>query len=194
MSRKTFFWFELAFRLFPNASYIAKGDDDMFLRVPQYLADLRSLPRRGLYWGIVAMEPYPVEFWYAFGACYTLARDAVEQLVSFLPLVRLVSVPYTSEWDAEYHSLMMQAEDAMVGLALEKMGYRGRLIFVSEGRCAFHDVHNGPRLEPVRPSSVMIHHVREGDYNQLMERFGGGTVAVARKLKRSKKRRLDFSC
>ncbi|EKG08755.1 UDP-Gal or UDP-GlcNAc-dependent glycosyltransferase, putative, partial [Trypanosoma cruzi] len=51
ISRKTYMWFDLAPRLFPNARYIAKGDDDMFLRVPLFVAHLRLLPRRGIYMG-----------------------------------------------------------------------------------------------------------------------------------------------
>ncbi|PWU93015.1 hypothetical protein C3747_306g23 [Trypanosoma cruzi] len=52
MTRKTYMWFDLAHRLFPNASYIAKGDDDIFLRVPLFVAHLRLLPRRGIYMGV----------------------------------------------------------------------------------------------------------------------------------------------
>ncbi|PWV10042.1 putative UDP-Gal or UDP-GlcNAc-dependent glycosyltransferase [Trypanosoma cruzi] len=51
MSRKTYMWFDLAHRLFPTARYIAKGDDDIFLRVPLLVAHLRLLPRRGIYMG-----------------------------------------------------------------------------------------------------------------------------------------------
>ncbi|ORC79979.1 UDP-Gal or UDP-GlcNAc-dependent glycosyltransferase, partial [Trypanosoma theileri] len=52
MNRKTFLWFELALRLFPRVNYITKADDDMFLRVPQFLSDLRVIPLRGIYWGV----------------------------------------------------------------------------------------------------------------------------------------------
>ncbi|KEG06525.1 UDP-Gal or UDP-GlcNAc-dependent glycosyltransferase, partial [Trypanosoma grayi] len=85
MSRKTFFWFELALCLFPNVSYIAKGDDDMFLRVPQYLADLRSLPRRGVYWGSTAFINSVASFQMVVGFCMTLSRDVVQQFVSYKP-------------------------------------------------------------------------------------------------------------
>ncbi|EKG00374.1 UDP-Gal or UDP-GlcNAc-dependent glycosyltransferase, putative, partial [Trypanosoma cruzi] len=46
MTRKTYMWFDLVPRIFPTARYIAKGDDDMFLRVPLFVAHLRLLPRR----------------------------------------------------------------------------------------------------------------------------------------------------
>ncbi|RNC34198.1 UDP-Gal or UDP-GlcNAc-dependent glycosyltransferase, partial [Trypanosoma cruzi] len=38
LSRKVYMWFDLALRLFPTARYIAKGDDDIFLRVPLFVA------------------------------------------------------------------------------------------------------------------------------------------------------------
>ncbi|EKF27021.1 UDP-Gal or UDP-GlcNAc-dependent glycosyltransferase, putative, partial [Trypanosoma cruzi marinkellei] len=54
MTRKTYMWFDLAHRLFPTARYITKGDDDIFLRVPLFVAHLRLLPRRGIYMGLYA--------------------------------------------------------------------------------------------------------------------------------------------
>ncbi|KAF8284304.1 hypothetical protein TcBrA4_0054310 [Trypanosoma cruzi] len=51
MTRKVYMWFDLALRLFPTARYISKGDDDMFLRVPLFVANLALLPRRGIYMG-----------------------------------------------------------------------------------------------------------------------------------------------
>ncbi|KEG05856.1 UDP-Gal or UDP-GlcNAc-dependent glycosyltransferase, partial [Trypanosoma grayi] len=115
LSRKTFFWFELALRLFPNASYIAKGDDDMFLRVPQYLADLRTLPRKGLYWGPVGYYSVgsaraKLSFRFIVGFCMTLARDVVWKFVSYRPLQRLARLPYTSQRLLEYQALNMNSE------------------------------------------------------------------------------------
>ncbi|ORC84779.1 putative UDP-Gal or UDP-GlcNAc-dependent glycosyltransferase, partial [Trypanosoma theileri] len=51
LSRKTYLWFEMALRLFPSVKYISKGDDDMFLRVPQFLTDLISMNDKIIYWG-----------------------------------------------------------------------------------------------------------------------------------------------
>ncbi|KEG09207.1 UDP-Gal or UDP-GlcNAc-dependent glycosyltransferase [Trypanosoma grayi] len=194
MSRKTFLWFELALRLFPRARYVAKGDDDMFLRVPQYLADLRSLPRRGLYWGTVERYYKPVIFSYAYGSCYTLARDVAAQLVSFEPLQRLVCLPYNEEHDEEFMSLMMHAEDAMVGLSLFMSGYNSSLTFATEDRCSFHDVHEGAVVEPVRSSSVMIHHVNENDYKKLMKRFKYDSGASPRNWTRRNSHEINFHC
>ncbi|KEG05162.1 UDP-Gal or UDP-GlcNAc-dependent glycosyltransferase, partial [Trypanosoma grayi] len=88
LSRKVFRWFDMALRLFPTATYFAKADDDSFLRVPQYLLDLRTLPRRGVYWGVpvdaTAQKGTVLRrFHYFSGMLYTLARDVVQQLVSF---------------------------------------------------------------------------------------------------------------
>ncbi|PWU99265.1 putative UDP-Gal or UDP-GlcNAc-dependent glycosyltransferase [Trypanosoma cruzi] len=57
LSQKVYMWFDLAHRLFPTARYISKGDDDMFLRVPLFVAHLRLLPRRGSTWGFTLVAP-----------------------------------------------------------------------------------------------------------------------------------------
>ncbi|ORC86784.1 UDP-Gal or UDP-GlcNAc-dependent glycosyltransferase, partial [Trypanosoma theileri] len=100
LSRKTFLWFELALRLFPRVNYITKGDDDIFLRVPQFLSDLRLLPQQGIYWGPIISAflrrgSATVRFRYAGGMCYTLSRDVAEHFVSYEPLKRLVHLPYS---------------------------------------------------------------------------------------------------
>ncbi|CCD16280.1 unnamed protein product [Trypanosoma congolense IL3000] len=183
MSRKTFYWFDFALRMFPNASYFAKGDDDMFLRVPQYLADLRSLPRRGLYWGTMghlAVDGY--RFTYAFGALYTLGRDVAERFVSYRPLRTFINVPYSGiRWE-EFNAVYLYAEDAMVGITLKRAGYSSELFHVNEKKCSFHELHAGFLVRPVSPSSVMVHHVKEEDYGALMKRFNDGKVVAPRKL------------
>ncbi|EKF27451.1 UDP-Gal or UDP-GlcNAc-dependent glycosyltransferase, putative, partial [Trypanosoma cruzi marinkellei] len=104
MTRKTYMWFDLALRLFPTARYIAKGDDDIFLRVPLFVAHLRLLPRRGIYMGFhVGTTQYkkmglPGNT-FMIGWCYTLSRDVAEALVSYKPLRRLAYLPYSKERD-----------------------------------------------------------------------------------------------
>jgi phosphoglycan beta-1,3-galactosyltransferase len=46
MSQKLILWLSYAYHAFPNVPYIIKGDDDMYLKVPQFLSDARML-RRG---------------------------------------------------------------------------------------------------------------------------------------------------
>ncbi|ORC79393.1 putative UDP-Gal or UDP-GlcNAc-dependent glycosyltransferase [Trypanosoma theileri] len=189
MSKKTFFWFELALRLFPNTSYIAKGDDDMFLRVPQYLADLRTLPRRGLYWGSMykyrvrsLVDNTMVKFFFSSGPCNTLARDVVERIVSFEPLRRLIHTPYSKERESEFLALCMEHEDTMVGRVVHELHY-SELIMVREKKCRFHNLRKGCRIAAPSNSSVMIHHIVESEYIDLMKRYEHDTAPKAKFIK-----------
>jgi phosphoglycan beta-1,3-galactosyltransferase len=47
MSQKLILWLSYAYHAFPNVPYIIKGDDDAYLKVPQYLSDIRYV-RGGL--------------------------------------------------------------------------------------------------------------------------------------------------
>ncbi|CBZ14693.1 phosphoglycan beta 1,3 galactosyltransferase 2 [Leishmania braziliensis MHOM/BR/75/M2904] len=49
MSQKVVIWLNYAYTAFPDVPYLMKGDDDMYLKVPQYLSDLRYMQRGG--WG-----------------------------------------------------------------------------------------------------------------------------------------------
>ncbi|ORC84786.1 UDP-Gal or UDP-GlcNAc-dependent glycosyltransferase [Trypanosoma theileri] len=199
LTRKTVVWLELALRLFPNTSYIAKGDDDMFLRVPQFLADLRVLPKNGVYWGAM-YEPKrwvgktAIKFRFALGWCYTMSRDVVQQIISYRPLMRLVYLPYSEERDAEFLSRGYRGEDSMIGLVLFTLGYYPKILFVREGKCSFHDLHGGVRPFSVNPSSVVIHHVEEKEYMMLMKRFLNNTHAVARRQRNYGKGSIKISC
>ncbi|KEG15190.1 putative UDP-Gal or UDP-GlcNAc-dependent glycosyltransferase [Trypanosoma grayi] len=198
MSRKTFMWFDLAYRMFPNVSYIAKGDDDMFIRVPQYLADLRSLPRHGLYWGFfvrstVQRGETKFRFRYAAGTCMTLARDVVHQFVSYKPLQRLVHLPYSREREAEFFSLNMNHEDMMVGRVLAETRYPN-LVVALEGWCRFHNVHVGIPIRPVTQYSVVVHHLWESEYSMFMRRFGKDVAPGPYRFRRNRKGLIRFIC
>ncbi|PWU91882.1 putative UDP-Gal or UDP-GlcNAc-dependent glycosyltransferase [Trypanosoma cruzi] len=125
MSRKVYMWFDLALRLFKTAMYIAKGDDDMFLRVPLFVAHLRLLPRQGIYMGYhvgvgsFGKKDLPGST-FMVGWCYTLSRDVAEALVSYKPLRRLAYLPYGEDRYDEFALLRFQHEDIMVGWVLEK--------------------------------------------------------------------------
>ncbi|EKF29063.1 UDP-Gal or UDP-GlcNAc-dependent glycosyltransferase, putative, partial [Trypanosoma cruzi marinkellei] len=185
MTRKTYMWFDLAHRLFPTARYIAKGDDDIFLRVPLFVAHLRLLPRRGIYMGF----HFGYFFWvkdrsqhvaFMIGYCYTLSRDVAEALVSYEPLRRLAYLPYSKERDEEFALLGFVYEDVMVGLVLEKEVKYQPMVYVKVPDCHFHDARNGTGHSLVVPTSMCVHHVREEDYAALMARFGNDTSPVAR--------------
>ncbi|EKG05936.1 UDP-Gal or UDP-GlcNAc-dependent glycosyltransferase, putative [Trypanosoma cruzi] len=185
MSRKTYFLFDFVLRLFPRVPYIAKGDDDMFLRVPQYLADLRTLPRRKTYWGFF-LRYYRRRFLkYMGGMCATLARDVAEKFVSYEPLQRLVRLPYSKEREPEFLSLNMDHEDVMVGRVLRGMRYKD-VVFFSERPCRFHDVHGSLEVRNVTESSVVVHHVWESEYETLMQRFGNDTSPAPKRFSCSK--------
>ncbi|EKF38069.1 UDP-Gal or UDP-GlcNAc-dependent glycosyltransferase, putative, partial [Trypanosoma cruzi marinkellei] len=192
MSRKTYFWFDFALRLFPTVPYIAKGDDDMFLRVPQYLVDLRTLPRHRTYWGVFIVHRPGDRFRFMNGLCATLARDVAEKFVSYKPLQRLVRLPYSKEREPGFLSLNMDHEDAMVGRALYEVRYED-VVFFSEKRCRFHDVHEGFGVRNVTESSVVVHHLWESEYELLMQRFGNDTSPSPKRFRCSKGRYI-FDC
>ncbi|KAF8307975.1 putative UDP-Gal or UDP-GlcNAc-dependent glycosyltransferase [Trypanosoma cruzi] len=185
MSLKTYMWFDLAPRIFPNASYIAKGDDDIFLRVPLFVAHLRLLPRRGIYMGVHSGNSFSVKkrfihVAYMAGYCYTLSRDVAEALVSFKPLRRLAYLPYSKERDDEFALLRFHNEDAMVAWVLENELKYNPMVYVKVLPCHFHDARNGTGHSQVVPTSMCVHHLQEDDYAALMARFGNDTSPVAR--------------
>ncbi|PWU84424.1 putative UDP-Gal or UDP-GlcNAc-dependent glycosyltransferase [Trypanosoma cruzi] len=185
MSRKTYMWFDLAHRLFPTARYIAKGDDDMFLRVPLFVAHLRLLPRRGIYMGYHMLPPTGPEryirgYTFMIGWCYTLSRDVAEALVSYEPLRRLAYLPYSKERDHEFATLLFYEEDVMVGWVLGSVLKYNPMVYVEMQDCHFHDARNETGHSQVVPTSMCVHHVREDDYAALMARFGNDTSPVAR--------------
>ncbi|PWV07269.1 putative UDP-Gal or UDP-GlcNAc-dependent glycosyltransferase [Trypanosoma cruzi] len=185
IGRKTYMWFDLAHRLFPNASYIAKGDDDIFLRVPLFVAHLRLLPRRGIYMGVhigtsnFGDKGLPGST-FMVGWCYTLSRDVAEALVSYKPLRRLAYLPYSKERDHEFALLRFHYEDNMVAWVLEKEVKYKPMVYVKVLGCHFHDARNGTGHSQVVPTSMCVHHVQEDDYAALMARFGNDTSPVAR--------------
>ncbi|KAF8293729.1 putative UDP-Gal or UDP-GlcNAc-dependent glycosyltransferase [Trypanosoma cruzi] len=185
IGRKTYMWFDLAHRLFPNASYIAKGDDDIFLRVPLFVAHLRLLPRRGIYMGVhIGTSSFEDKglpgSTFMVGWCYTLSRDVAEALVSYKPLRRLAYLPYSKERDHEFALLRFHYEDNMVGWVLEKEVKYKPMVYVKVLGCHFHDARNGTGHSQVVPTSMCVHHVLEDDYAALMARFGNDTSPVAR--------------
>ncbi|KEG07217.1 putative UDP-Gal or UDP-GlcNAc-dependent glycosyltransferase [Trypanosoma grayi] len=171
----------MALRLFPTATYFAKGDDDTFLRVPQYLADLRSLPRRGVYWGLpvgatAQKGNVTHKFHYFSGMCYTLARDVVQQLVSFKPVRRLVHVPYTKRNEAAFLYFNMQHEDVMVGQILRLEVRYPALVIVADCWIRFHIGRDRAGKLRAKFTSVALHFPPEYSYGTLMDLFGDDTL------------------
>ncbi|KEG07863.1 UDP-Gal or UDP-GlcNAc-dependent glycosyltransferase [Trypanosoma grayi] len=191
LSRKVFLWFELAVRLFPRASYIAKGDDDSFIRVPQYLADLRTLPRTGVYWGYMHYRKLrkgnvTVKFYYAVGTCATLSRDVAESFVSYEPLQFMVSLPYAKEREADFVALKMSHEDMMVGYILYEAQIPNYTL-VRDSACRFHNLRHGWPFRPLTNLSVVVHDTTESEFVEVMERFKNDTSPAAKPFKKRRK-------
>ncbi|KAG8339416.1 hypothetical protein ERJ75_000279300 [Trypanosoma vivax] len=169
MSRKVYFWFSLALRLMPTLAFVSKADDDAFLHVPQFLADLSVLPRRRAYWGY--MKPMTVKdpFYFAAGILYTLSRDVAEAVVAYEPLQRLVRIPYSKEREREFGTLIMENEDIMVARIISYLKLDGIQYYV-ESCCRFNDLNYG-FCSGVRDTSVIIHGVKEDQYVQMVDRL-----------------------
>ncbi|ORC86776.1 UDP-Gal or UDP-GlcNAc-dependent glycosyltransferase [Trypanosoma theileri] len=199
MSRKTYFWYELALRVFPNVNYISKGDDDMFMRVPQFLSDLRLLPRRGTYMGGYygvwrGKRANPPNVYFMIGYCMTLARDVALQLVSFKPIQRLVHLPYSKEREPEFKAFNMEHEDIMVGrVLLHEINYEP-LRLVKVDYCRFFNIRNKSGHYLVTSNSIVIHHLEASDYSDLMRRFGNIKSPVPSKLYLEKHNVSLISC
>ncbi|KAK7199188.1 phosphoglycan beta 1,3 galactosyltransferase 4 [Novymonas esmeraldas] len=145
MSQKVITWLNYAYTAFPDVPYIMKGDDDMYLKVPQYLSDLRysrggvdrarnltaEIPHGGVVPVTEAVHDneeclyrvlwlYTLEVVYGHGAGYALDRRLIQASMNLFNqsnavLLRLVTMPYNSFFDKAYLSLAMQHEDVMVG-------------------------------------------------------------------------------
>ncbi|PWU85460.1 putative UDP-Gal or UDP-GlcNAc-dependent glycosyltransferase [Trypanosoma cruzi] len=184
LNRKVYMWFDLALRLFPNARYIAKGDDDIFLHVPLFVAHLRLLPHRGIYMGVhggssLRENNRSIAVFFMIGWCYTLSRDVAEALVSYEPLQRL-SHAINATAVAEEFKMFYTNEDVMVGRVLVNELKYNPMLYVKVLPCHFHDARNETGHSQVVPTSMCVHHVQEEDYAALMARFGNDTSPVAR--------------
>ncbi|KAK7199360.1 phosphoglycan beta 1,3 galactosyltransferase 4 [Novymonas esmeraldas] len=145
VSQKTMLWLNYAYTAFPDVPYIMKGSDDTYLKVPQYLSDLRyarggvdrarhltaEIPHGGVMLATEAVRDdeeclyrvwwlYALDTVYGHGAGYALDRRLVQASMnpfdrSNAVLLRLLTTPYNSNFDKAYLSLAMQHEDVMVG-------------------------------------------------------------------------------
>ncbi|KAH9600973.1 Glycosyl transferase [Trypanosoma melophagium] len=199
LSRKVFLWFDLALRLFPRIRYITKADDDVFVRVPQFLSDLRLLPLRGIYWGrafpaLVRRGNVSVKFRYTSGMCYTLSRDVAKHFVSYEPLRRLVHLPYSKEREKDFVSLNMSFEDVMVGRILLVESRYTPLFFVAEYPCRFPIIHNGSVSSMESAMFVVVHQQGEDEYALLMDMFGNGTTYMPGVRYFPRRKYIKFVC
>ncbi|CAJ07085.1 phosphoglycan beta 1,3 galactosyltransferase 1 [Leishmania major strain Friedlin] len=145
MSQKTVLWLNYAYTAFPDVPYIMKGDDDMYLKVPQYLSDLRhvrggwqkprnltvTIPHRGVIPPTLAIDDaeeclyrvwwiYSNKIAYGNGVGYILDRRLIQAALnpfdgSNALLMKLLTNPYDYRLEKEYLSLNMQHEDKHIG-------------------------------------------------------------------------------
>ncbi|CCD11769.1 unnamed protein product [Trypanosoma congolense IL3000] len=169
LSRKTFMWLDLALTLFDNVTFIAKGDDDMYLRVPQQLANIRALPTRNLYYGYNMPGRYPFQFRYSDGSIFTLSRDLVQRIVAYPPLRRLATQTYDPGYLKHYMLLFMDHEDMMVGHTVFRVARN--VTYATVRRCHFHNVYGRTDLSPLTLNSIMLHNIKERHYVELMRHF-----------------------
>ncbi|KAK7199220.1 phosphoglycan beta 1,3 galactosyltransferase 4 [Novymonas esmeraldas] len=145
MSQKVITWLNYAYTAFPDVPYIMKGDDDMYLKVPQYLSDMRyarggidrarNLTAEIPHGGVVPVtevvhdnEECLYRVWrlftlrtaYGNGVGYALDRRLIQASINLFDqsnaeLLQLLTMPYNSSLDKAYLSLAMQFEDVLVG-------------------------------------------------------------------------------
>ncbi|KAK7202117.1 phosphoglycan beta 1,3 galactosyltransferase 4 [Novymonas esmeraldas] len=152
MSQKVATWLNYAYTAFPDVPYIMKGDDDTYLKVPQYLSDLRyardGFPRaRNLtseipHGGVVPVsevvhddEECLYRVWrlvvrntlFGHGSAYALDRRLIQASMNLFDqsnteLLRLLTMPYNSSLDETYERLEMHHEDVLVARQVKDNG------------------------------------------------------------------------
>ncbi|KAL7703998.1 Galactosyltransferase [Lotmaria passim] len=160
MSQKLILWLEYAYHAFPDVPYIMKGDDDTYLKVPQFLRDIRYI--RGGYSGrnmkapLGQRDPVGINeteeciYWggyirirswnrlrYHMGRGYMLHRRLVQVMLEDTDklnaeTVRLAVTPYDKHNAKLYVSLVMNHEDVFVARVLRDKRSRIREV------CPFH--------------------------------------------------------
>jgi phosphoglycan beta-1,3-galactosyltransferase len=156
MTQKLILWLEYAYHAFPDVPYIMKSDDDTYLKVPQFLRNIRHI-RSGfkdafpevapavrdapgitekepcIYWG----SKYSSRKWgrlrYHTGSGYMLHRRLVQVFVGgndarTLKQLQLTLTPYDMAEKRTYTNLVMDVEDAFVGSNMREKGARARAV------------------------------------------------------------------
>lgn len=171
MSRKAYAWYCLATR-YSAADYVMKSDDDFFLRVRRYLADLAALPRVRLYWGPVMMwgarknDPTS-KFAFVGGMAVTMSRD-LALWISTDARAAVNQGPFHGD-KLRYKATNHDHEDVMVG----RMFFDANVSHLVVRDCRFHDIHTGANVRKLTDASVGIHHLRHAaaEYEALFRRF-----------------------
>ncbi|TPP44289.1 hypothetical protein CGC21_5610 [Leishmania donovani] len=181
MTQKVVLWLNYAYTAFPDVPYIMKGDDDTYLKVPQYLSDLRhvrggwakprnlkaTIPHKGVIpptLGIDDAEECLYRVWwyeinevvYGHGPGYALDRRLIQAVLNPFDinndlLLTLLTVPYTFSYHSHYLSLLMQHEDLFIGKQLQRLPHRVKEVCMKRPLCYVSD--KEPRsLQVLRPA------------------------------------------
>ena len=174
MTRKGFVWLRFATTHFAGrAHYIMKGDDDVFLRVPLYVRDLRrihaTVPRA--YYGLVmkwfAQKGVPsTRFYFVGGMAILLAFDVASDIAND-PLTGRLLGSFDPAQEPVYKQNNFDHEDVAVGRVL----YRTRTNVSLIRDCRMHDVHAGQNKGSIRSNSMIVHHLRQSEYMELRQRW-----------------------
>jgi hypothetical protein len=171
MSKKALIWYRIALEQFPQADFILKADDDIFLRVPLYLRDVAQLPRERLYYGKVmkwfARKGDPSsKFYFVGGMALLMSRDIASLVAQDHVTENVLLRDYDGGYDYKAHNA--DHEDVMVGRILYRLHVNHTLV----SDCGMHDVHTGENKKPVASTSLVIHHLKGDEYLTLFTRFG----------------------
>jgi hypothetical protein len=203
MSRKALLWYRAALDLFPQALYIMKCDDDVFLRVPQYVHDLNALHSTivasgssgMLYWGKVmkwgAVKGDPSsKFYFVGGMSITMSRGLAQRITEHAPIQEHALQPFPtaplalvgggsappSSPDLAVAKMYKEHNMDHEDVMIGRIVYNLKLNVTMVKDCRYHDVHKGANVQAITPRSVAIHHLNEDEYVQLFKRFGEDAV------------------
>ncbi len=184
MSRKAWLWYSLAPRY--DADFIAKADDDLFLRANVIAATLRAVALDAavrascahVYWGRVmkwmARKGDAASAFRFAGGMFVLMSRSLALWVAQSPVAAVNNrEPFHGDRE-RYKRTNSDHEDVMVGRWLYDARLRGVCLVAD---CRFHDVHVGANKAPVRDASVGMHHLRVDEYHQFMTRFADNDTA-----------------
>lgn len=145
-SRKVLLYMMYAYHAFPSTPFIAKGDDDSYVYVPEYMRMLKQLPRESTIYSIIRYVPNPSATHPArsmIGCGYTVSRDIAKDTLTEPRVAALLPLPF-SDSSVGYSEVYFHWEDIIVGAAMHRRYYDSNAT-----RAQPEPPHNDARLPPV---------------------------------------------
>ena len=161
MSKKALIWYRIALEQFPNADFVMKADDDIFLRVPLYVRDLMK-------WFAAKGDPSS-KFYFVGGMAILMSADLVRVVAADAATEDLLIREYDPTVNYKSHNL--DHEDVMIGRILYRLHVNHTLV----KDCRMHDVHTGENKKPISHNSLIVHHLKEIEYAKLFSQFADET-------------------